>query len=215
MASILLKIYVSCKGKQTMNTPSTQQKGLATWNTRDILVAAVIPVVLGVILIPVLLYTHALMMVIPPFVNGLSTGLWVIAGIMVPYIIRRPGSAFLGALLVGLIEGPFSPFGWIILLLQVAVGVFCEIPFALTRYRTYTLLFLCCAGAIGNLGPVVINYALYHSASLAPAAQITSIVAHLLGGALGGLVAKLLADALAKTGALSSYSLGRQYTVEE
>ncbi|HEY4385518.1 MAG TPA: ECF transporter S component [Ktedonobacteraceae bacterium] len=197
-----------------MQAPSTQQKGLAAWNTRDLLVAVVIPVVLGVILTPVLLYTHALMMVIPPFVSGLSTGLWVIAGIMVPYIIRRPGSAFLGALLVGLIEGPFSPFGWIILLLQVAVGLFCEIPFALTRYRSYTLLFLCSAGAVGNLGPVVINYVLYHYASLNPAVQITHIAAYLLGGVLGGLVAKLLADTLAKTGVLRSYALGRKHTVE-
>lgn len=198
-----------------MNTPSSQQKALASWNTRDLLVAVVIPVVLALLLIPVMLYTHALMMVIPPFVSGLVTGLWVIAGIMVAYIIRRPGSAFLGALLVGLIQGPFSPFGWVILLIQAAVGIFSEVPFALTRYRVYTLLFLCAAGAIGNLGPIAITYALYNTASLELAAQISNIVFNLVGGLVGGLIAKLLTDALAQTGALRAYAIGREHIVEE
>ncbi|QBD77886.1 hypothetical protein EPA93_18560 [Ktedonosporobacter rubrisoli] len=197
-----------------MNPSSTRRRALETWNTRDLLVAVLIPVVFGIILLPILLYTHALMMVIPPFVNALLTGLWVLAGIMVPYILRKPGSAFLGALLVGVIEGPFSPFGWIILLIQAVVGLFSEVPFALTRYRNFTLLFLCCAGAVGNLGPVAINYALYNSSRLAPAVQLISIIAHLLGGLLGGLFARLVADALARTGVLRGYAIGREQIEE-
>jgi ABC-type thiamin/hydroxymethylpyrimidine transport system permease subunit len=109
-----------------------------------------------------------------------------------------------------LIEGPFSPFGWIILLLQIAVGICSEVPFVLTGYQVFNLFFLCGVGAIGNLGTVLVSYALNHLGSLTLAAQATSIVASLLGGLLGGLIAALLSNVLAKAGVLSSYEIGRK-----
>lgn len=44
--------------------------------------------------------------------------------------------------------------------------------------------------------------------------QITIVVASIVSGAVGGWLAKLLADAIAKTGVLSSYTVGQEHQKE-
>jgi energy-coupling factor transport system substrate-specific component len=189
------------------------KKGLTGWNTRDLLAAAAIAVVIAVLLLPLMYIGHSMMAVLGPFGNSLTTGLWVIAGVMVAAIIQRPGAAFLGCALIGLIQGPVSPFGWIILLIQVVVGLCCELPFLLTRYRNYSLPLLLVAGGIANIGPMIVTFLLYFS-PLSPSVQLVTFFLHILSGAVGALIAKLLTDALLKTGTLNSFAIGRERSIK-
>lgn len=90
-------------------------------------------------------------------------------------------------------------------------GLACEIPFLLTRYRSFGLPTLAVAGAVTSLVSIAHMYLFIGFFDLAPAVQIALVVVPLLSGAiLGGVPAKLLSDALAKTGVLSGYAITRE-----
>ena len=78
--------------------------GLVSWSTRDILLAAVLASVFGV-LYQAWNYLYVPLETISPILGDATMyGFWFIAGILVPYIIRRPGAALLGEFLAGLVS---------------------------------------------------------------------------------------------------------------
>lgn len=81
-------------------------------------------------------------------------------------------------------------------------GFFYELPFLLTRYRFYGLPMLLVAGALSNLGTVLIQVPLAGGVNLAPGIWVFVVLVALVSGAIGGWLAKLLADAISRTGVL-------------
>jgi energy-coupling factor transport system permease protein len=195
-----------------MNGTSTgRNKSLAAWSTRDLLVVAAIGAALGVALIPVTYLGLTLMATLGPFLYALSTSLSRVPSVMTMYVVRRPGAAVLGALVAGLVQVPFTPTGWVILVAFAFSGAACELPFLLTRYRRFGLPTLMISGAVAALLGLALQYVPFGYGNLALLVQLALILTAAAGGALitGGL-AKLLADALAKTGVLSGYAVGQK-----
>jgi energy-coupling factor transport system substrate-specific component len=70
---------------------------------------------------------------------------------------------------------------------------------------------LMAGGATGALAALLTVYLPFGFLDLAPLLQAgVTIVAVVSGASLGGLLAKLLGDALARTGVLSGYPIGRE-----
>jgi energy-coupling factor transport system substrate-specific component len=135
--------------------------------------------------------------------------------LFIPYVIQRPGADLIGQLLVGLVQLPFSPSGLLSLVLNVIYGVLCEVPFALTRYKLYSLPLLCGIGAIvGGIG-LALGYVPNAFHLLAPAVQV-GLWALVLGVCVGGgWLAKALADSLVRTGVLSGTALASRIAEEQ
>jgi len=174
-------------------------------------VIAAIGAALGVALVPVTYLGLALMAALGPFLYVLAASFSRVPSVMAMYVVRRPGAAVLGALVAGLVQVPFTPTGWVILVAFAFSGVGCELPFLLTRYRRFGHPMLMAAGAVSALLGLALQYVPFGYANLALSVQLALILTAATGGAVitGGL-AKLLADALARTGVLSGYAVGQQ-----
>jgi energy-coupling factor transport system permease protein len=131
---------------------------LRGWSTRDLMVVAAIGVVFGVALIPLLYASIAMRGALGPVGDVLYTPLFFVPSLMVLYITRRPGAGVLSGFFIGLVQVPFTPFGWGALLGALNAGLCCEVPFLATRYRRFGLPMLLATGTVA----VVCNMALFY-----------------------------------------------------
>ena len=181
------------------------------WNTREIILAANMGLVFGILFMGWnIIWEFAR----PLKVSGLRDlfyGFWFIAGIVVPYIVRKPGAALAGEVLAALAEMlAGGQWGATLLLSGLVQGGASELIFAATGWRSYRLPVLMAAGAAAGVGSFVVDYFLWYS-TLAPAVLAVMFVARLISGAiLAGWLGKALTDALARTGVLSGYAIGRE-----
>jgi len=116
---------------------------------------------------------------------------WFLGGLIPPYIIRKPGVAFLGEFIASHVETPHRQPLWPPLdLLWSCPRVACELIFAVTVYRKWDLKTMLLAGAAPTLPAIAMDYYLYQYLSLALPLQLGPM-ARLLRqwGNLGGVVA--------------------------
>jgi energy-coupling factor transport system substrate-specific component len=183
---------------------------LGGWGTRDLLVVAAIGVALGAAQIP-FIYVNLALQTAGPVVAWTITGLFVIPNLMALSVMRRRGAGLISGIFVGLVQTPFNPAGWVIMSSTLLFGLGAELPFLFTRYKKGGLAFLVAAGALACLPPLAFIYVPLGLMSLSVTIQLGIILTSLLSGALlGGLLTKLLTDALARTGVLSGYAIGRE-----
>ncbi len=139
-------------------------------------------------------------------------GVWFLGGIIPPYVIRKPGVAFLGEFIaahVELLTG--SPYGPLLTYYGATQGLACELVFALTRYRRWDRKVLLLAGAAAGLPAIAMDYFLYQYYSLAIPLQLVLWLGYLGSGAiLGGGLGKYVSDAVARTGVLDTFPLGKE-----
>ena len=181
------------------------------WKTRDVVVAAALAVPLGIIWSLGWGYVWTAGRAILPELGFVLDGFYVVAGVLVAYIVRRPGAALLGEMLASALEIPLTPFGAVVLWLGLLQGIGVEAVFASTRYKNWSLPVLLVAGAVGAIVPYFgYTYVTSSVASLGIDIQILRVVLKLVGGAIfAGFVGKSIADALARTGVLNNFPIAR------
>lgn len=136
-------------------------------------------------------------------------GAWIVVGPLATYIVRKPGVGILTETLAALVEVVFlaSPAGPLLVLVGLVQGVGAEIPFALTRYRRYGWWAFVASGVSAALVTYAFNAVRFgwlgqDYAMLRLGVQVVSCVV------LCGIAARLLGDALARTGALDAFAIG-------
>lgn len=185
------------------------------WHTRDFIVAAALAVPLGLIWSFAYGFIWLTARGIQPLLGDVFDGFYIVGGVLVAYVIRKPGSALLGEMLAAIIEIPFTGFGAVVLWLGLAQGIGVELVFLGTRYRRFDTLTVMLAGAAGAL-VALIGYSIPAEGwlGLTPGVLAIRTVLKLVGGAvLAGLVGKLIGDALAKTGVLNNFPIARQQEI--
>lgn len=182
------------------------------WTTRDAVLVAVLAVVFG------FLY----MQWVPIWVAaaGLGAqigqealfGFWLIAGVLASYVIRRPGAALVGEFLAALAEVLFgAAAGTPLLVTGVMQGLGAELVFGARGWKDYSLPTMMLGGAAAMLVALPWNWFRLGYFQLNPGLLVVLLIVRLLSGAIiSGLAGKLLGDALARTGVLSSFALGRE-----
>ncbi len=198
----------------TKQTMPNKKKGLTKWTTRDLLVTAVISIVFAILLAGTMYLFLMFIMPLGILVGSVFNGIWFIPPILIAYILRRPGAALLGQAMISIISVPFSPAGWVILIGVLIVGFPIELVFLTTRYRNYHLYLLMIAGIAAGLLGTALNWIPAGLNLLSIEIQIATVVITIVSGSVGGWLAKLLADAIAKTGVLSSYAVGQEMQEE-
>ncbi|TDE94117.1 thiamine ABC transporter permease [Occultella glacieicola] len=141
--------------------------------------------------------------------NALAGG-WMVVAPLAVYIVRKPGVGVVVEIIAAIVEVVFlaSPVGPMLLLVGLIQGVGAELPFALTRYRRFGWSVFVASGisaALFNLmlGVVRFGWAGQDFFALRVGLQFAS------GILLCGLLAKVIGDALLRTGVLDNYAIGR------
>lgn len=184
---------------------------LAGWETRDLILTAVIGAVFGVIFSLWTGVYSAVGSFLGPW-NDLVGGVWWLPGILVPYIIRKPGAALVAeslAAFVSFLAG--SPYGFIGAVVPgIIQGLGIEVVFMLFAWKRYDLPVLILAGAAGATTGFVYLWPIYYLAYSTEALLIT-YAAYVIGViVLASIVGKLLGDALLATGVLDRFAIGRE-----
>ena len=185
----------------------------AKWSTRDIVVATVLAVVVGVIFWGWDLAYSSFFALIPfPFSYAIN-GMWMVGGLLVPFIVRRPGAALLGELVAAFVSMALGQqWGILVMASGLAQGLGAELVFAGFRWKRFdgVSLYLAALGAqfFGFiLDTFVYTYYKQYSWGLIGLGMIIALVSSLI---LGGLLSQLLGGAMARTGVLSGLAISRE-----
>ena len=188
------------------------------WSTWESILSAVLAGVIGILFWAWGLSVWKLLEIVKNAIPGygyalrdLFYGLWFLAAIMVPYVVRRPGAA-VAAEVVGAIVSALlgSEWGLTVLISGLIQGGLAEIVFAARGYRHYDLVTLILAAGAAALGSWVVDYAFWYS-TLQVHILLLMLVARLISAAVfSGLLGKWLAEALLAAGVLDNTALGRE-----
>jgi energy-coupling factor transport system substrate-specific component len=187
------------------------------WTTRDIVVTAAIAVASGIAFILFDWFYSVAQGVGGNFVGNALAGFWLIGGLLVPYIVRKPGSALFGELVASLVEASFNPWGAIVIISGLLEGAGSEAVFLATGYRNFSAKLMATAGAVGAAVFFVTQPLWtqgYYKLEL-PTIAAFFVLRTLSGAVLAGLLAKGIGDALVPTGVLDSFPIaeGRQQEI--
>jgi len=183
-----------------------------SWSTRDIVLVGTLGAVLGVLYWG---FSQAYSLYSKPLGevgSQFAYGLWFTGGILIPYILRKPGSAFLGELIASLISMLLgAQWGVDVALSGLLQGIGSEFAFLLGRYRRYGAGTLMLAGFFPGILAFVHDYYLYgYDKHPVPVLIGMAVMILLSGPLMGGLLSRAIGDALARTGVLDNYAIGRE-----
>lgn len=171
------------------------------WTTRDIMVTTILSIVAGLIYIPLTYFTGYLIAF--PFLHALVLPFSYYPIFIIAYIIRKPGVALFSAAIAYLVQVPLTPRGVTMLMSIFFVGLPVELILLVQRYKNFKLWYLLLMGAICGLFSFAGYFIVMGVGNLTLLLQIVSGVGATLSGALGGLLAKWIGDAVIKTGVVS------------
>jgi energy-coupling factor transport system substrate-specific component len=183
------------------------------WRVVDLTVAAVLAVAGGLLLwglnatwTPL---TTPIGRVWPPL-PALLNGLWLLPGVLVGLVVRRPGAALLGETLAALVEAQLGGlWGFATIYYGVAEGLGAELVLALLLYRRFGLWAAMAAGAGSAVVLSVLDLTLYYPEYPAGQKVAYAVLSVVSGAVLAGAGSWLLTRALARTGALAPLASGR------
>lgn len=186
-----------------------------SWRVVDIVVAAVLGVACGVLFLAWNSVGYAWFMAmdaLTPGLGGLAVGIWLIGGVIGALVIRKPGAAIFVEVLASSVSAALgSQWGIETLYSGLAQGLGVEIIVALFMYRKFGLAVSMLAGAAAGAGAFCLE--LFTSGNLAMSWQFNLIYLTCLiisGALLAGAVGFYLVRALAATGALDRFAVGRE-----
>lgn len=183
------------------------------WRTVDIVVAAVVAVTFGVVFLAWNVVNDAagpLFAFLKPL-QAILYGVWLLPGVLVGLIVRRPGAAFLGGFLSAAVSVMLgSPYGVDALVSGAIQGGGAELGFALGLYRRWNLPFAMLGGALAGLGAAVHDVIAYYPDTGVDYWAVYGGAAMLSGVVIAGIGSWLLLRALIGAGVLSDFAAGRE-----
>lgn len=184
----------------------TRPSAFTRWRTNDILITASVGVVFGVVFfVWNVLWeaTKPVFTVFPP-AHAMIYGIWLVPGILAPYLTRKAGAGILAELIAALVSVIFGG-GWAggqILLSGIGQGVAAELGYALVGYRSWRIIIVFLAGATAGIFPAIMDNVIYYP-MWRFGWQLTYAITVLISSAvLGGLISIGLRSALQRSGAL-------------
>jgi energy-coupling factor transport system substrate-specific component len=186
------------------------------WRVVDIVVAAVVAVVAGLVFwvwdqasnpvgAPI---TAAL-----PGLQGIINGPWLFAGVLGGLIVRKPGAALFTEAVAATVSALIgTQWGPLTLLSGLVQGAGAELVFLIVLYARWNWLIALLAGAGAGLGESILDLLVWYPGSKFEFAAIYAVTTIVSGAVIGGLGSWAIVKGLAKTGALSRFAAGREAT---
>jgi len=182
------------------------------WRVVDIVVAAVVAVAFGIVFLAwnaIYAATGPIFAFLPP-AQALMYGVWLLPGVLVGLIVRKPGAAIFGGLVsaaVSVLLG--SPYGVDALLSGAIQGAGAELGFALGLYRRWSLPFPVLAGALAGLFAAAHDIPVYFPDTGVEFWTVYAVASILSGALIAGIGGWLLVRALVAAGVLRDFAAGR------
>ena len=183
------------------------------WPLKDLVVLAVLAAVFGFLYWALVQAWGGLQVAMGPLgdlAQNVLMGGWITVAPLAVFIVRRPGAGIVAEIGAAFVEFAFlgSPAGPMLLIAGLVQGGGAEIAFAATRYRHYgwpTFLVSGLTAAVANFVWAGTMYDWWTQDLLA-----LRIVLQLASGLLlTGALAKVIAEALLRTGVLDNFAAGR------
>ncbi len=209
----------STRGAASANGVSSAKGGAASrnlnWRVVDIVVASVLGVACGFVFLAWNTVGYAwfeAMDALTPGLGGIATGIWLIGGVIGGLVIRKPGAALYVELLAAIVSAVLgSQWGPSTVYSGIAQGIGVEIVLAIFLYRRFGLSIAMLGGMAAGWGAFVLE--LFTSGNLGKTLQfniIYLVTLSISGAVLAGAVGYFVVQALAKTGALDRFAVGRE-----
>lgn len=198
-------------------TDTTPTASPNRWRVVDIVVASIVAVASGLLLALWNLGYDAITAPLAAVIPGLQTllyGIWLIPGVLVGLIVRRPGAALYGEVLAATVSALIvSQWGLLTIESGLVQGLGAELVFAAFLYRRWGLPVAMLAGAAAGVAMAINDLVLYYAGADAAFAIVYTIAAIISGAVIAGLGSWLLVRAIARTGALNRFASGRDTAV--
>lgn len=194
------------------NTVGSRRSPYA-WRVVDIVVASVLAVACGLIFwfwsVVVYPAVDTATVGFPP-AAGLTSGGWLIAGVLGGLVIRRPGAALYCEMVAAVLEGLLGThFGFLVLVSGFFQGIGAELVFAAFAYRRFGLVVSLLSGTLSGAALALNENVLYNYEWSAGFQLAYVLCAAVSGLVIAGLLSWLLVRGLVRTGVLDSVAAGR------
>ncbi|MCG7285076.1 ECF transporter S component [Cellulomonas sp. ACRRI] len=180
---------------------------------KDIVLMVVLGVVFGFLYWALVQAWNGLAVLMGPagdLAQHVLLGGWLLVAPIAIAIIRRPGVGVLAEVLASVVEVVFlgSPVGPLLVVAALLQGLGSEIPFALGRYRRFGWARFAVSGLLG--ATLVFGWSAFRFGWYGQDVLVLRLVLQATSGVvLGGLLAKVVVDALRRTGVLDGFAIGR------
>lgn len=179
------------------------------WTMRETVTLAIIGVVFAFLYLGWVQVWLVVQAATGPLAMDVLMGFWFSGSIFAAWIIRKPFIAFSTAMItvvVQIIAG--NPSGAILLLTGLVQGAGSEVPFALTKWKRYSWPMMMASGGTTAVFSFVYTWFRFSYYELAGGLVITMFIIRVLSGiVLGGLLGRVLAGAVHKTGVTSGLAV--------
>lgn len=194
-------------------TARPQATGRRPITLHDLVLLAVLAVVFGFLywaLVQVWGWLQVVMGPLGDLAQNVLVGGWMVVAPLAVYIVRKPGVGILVEIIASIVEVVFlaSPVGPMLILVGFIQGAGAEVAFAATRYRRYGWAVFIASGATAALANLVLGMVRMGWAGQ-ELFELRVIFQFASGVLLCGVLAKLIGDALLRTGVLDNYAIGR------
>ena len=150
-------------------------------------------------------------------VAGLSylvAGLWILASILLPYIVRKPGVAIIASVMAAFIESLLTHWGMMSLLWGLVQGLGAEIVFFLFAYRRWNLGVLTLAAILSSLFSYALDYFIYDYSSLSLSFNSLQLGSYIVSAIFFAAVfSYLLGERLVRLGILDQFLIAKNRDV--
>ncbi|NLA70422.1 MAG: hypothetical protein GX852_05220 [Clostridiales bacterium] len=174
--------------------------------TKEIVVAALVAAVIGVIYTVLDYFYMPMSAVLGPIFMEITFGIYLLSAFLPMYIVRKPGFAIYGAILtavVNLLLG--SPYGVQVILAGVLQAVGIEIGFALSKYKVNAISMIV-GPILASLLVFVRDYFVFGYSQVATSVLIGIVVVRVISAlVIGGLLVCGITSAVKKTGTLKGF----------
>lgn len=198
------------------NPTSIRVKNSTRWRVVDIVVAAVVAVVAGLVF---WLWDQASnpigapITAVLPGLQGIINGPWLFAGVLGGLIVRKPGAALFTELVAATVSALIgTQWGPLTLLSGLVQGAGAELVFAIVLYARWNWIVALLAGAGAGLAESILDLLVWYPGARPSFAVTYAITTTISGAVIAGLGSWLLVKAVARTGALSRFGAGREVT---
>lgn len=185
---------------------------------RDVVLMVVLGVVFGFLYWALVQAWNALAVLMGPagdLAQHVIFGGWLLVAPLAIAIIRRPGAGIVAEVLASVVEVVFlgSPVGPTLIIAATLQGVGSELAFAIGRYRRFGWGTYALSGLLG--AGIVFFYSAWRLAWYGQDIFWLRLGMQCVSGVvLGGLLAKVIVDALRATGVLANFAISRDDDAE-
>ncbi|MEJ5272861.1 MAG: ECF transporter S component [Spirochaetota bacterium] len=138
----------------------------------------------------------------------LLAGFWLLSGVLLPYIIRKPLVAIVSETISGLVEGFITRWGLLAGVWGFVQGLGCEIVFLIFGYKKWKLGHLILASIVSAIASYLLDFFYEPYYNLALRFNLFQLISFIISSILfTGLLSYFLGNSLAKTGVLNHFDI--------